>query len=168
MPSGWQPVFDEQNLIFMSANQSGNRTPTKRRITFAALAPYVLSGRYEIDPGRVYVSGFSGGGKAASIAAISFANLFRGAIYICGAEFWDSVSPTLFSTAKSNRYVFLTGGRDFNRTLTGHIYAEYERAGMVNINLLSIPSMGHDTPNREHFEEAIRFLDERATVARSL
>ena len=161
MPSGWQPVFDDENLIFISADQSGNRTPTKRRMLFAALAPYVVSSDFEVDPDRTYVSGFSGGGKVASIAAMNFANLFGGAIYICGAKFWTDVSPELLSKAKSNRYVFLTGGRDFNRTLTGDIYAEYERAGMANINLMSIPSMGHDTPGRTHFQEAIDYLDQR-------
>jgi hypothetical protein len=161
MPSGWKPVFDDENLIFISADQSGNRTPTKRRMLFAALAPYVVSSDFEVDPDRIYVSGFSGGGKAASIAAMNFANLFTGAIYICGAEFWPDVSPELWSKAKSNRYVFLTGGRDFNRTLTGKIYGKYERAGLVNIILMSIPGMGHDTPDRAHFQEAINYLDQR-------
>jgi hypothetical protein len=103
MPRGWQPVFDEQNLIFISADRSGNRTSTKRRMLFAALAPYVVSDKYEIDASRIYVSGFSGGGKVASLAAIHFANLFAGAMYICGAESWPNVRPALLSEAKQNR-----------------------------------------------------------------
>jgi len=161
MPSGWQPVFDGENLIFISANQSGNRTPTKRRMLFAALAPYVVSSDFEVDPDRIYVSGFSGGGKVASIASIHFANLFTGAIYICGAEFWSDIPPALRSKAMSNRYVFLTGDRDFNRTLTRNIYRKYERAGVVNINLMTIRGMGHETPDRERFREAIHYLDRR-------
>ncbi len=70
MPIGWKPVFDEQNLILISADQSGNGTRTKTRMMLAALAPYVAAERYKIDPGRIYVSGFSGGGKVASIASI--------------------------------------------------------------------------------------------------
>jgi len=161
MPSGWQPVFGEENLIFVSADQSGNRTPTKRRMLFAALAPYVVAEDFEIDSNRIYVSGFSGGGKAASIAAIHFSDLFTGAIYICGAEFLSDFTPTMLTKAMSNRYVFLTGGRDFNRTLTGDIYGKYERAGITNINLISIPAMGHDTPDRAHFQESINYLDQR-------
>lgn len=161
MPSGWQPLFDEENLIWISANKSGNTNRTKRRLLHAALAPYVLSDRYEIDPSRVYVSGFSGGGKVASIASIHFANLFTGAIYICGTEFRSDVSPTLLSRAQSHRYVFLTGGKDFNRSLTRRIYEEYKRAGMVNINLMTIPGMGHETPDRERFRDAIHYLDRR-------
>lgn len=161
MPSGWQPLFDEENLIWISANRSGNTTRTKKRLLYAALAPYALSDRYEIDPDRIYVSGFSGGGKVASIASIHFANLFTGAIYICGTEFRSDVSPTLLSMARSHRYVFLTGGKDFNRSLTGRIYEKYKRAGMVNINLMTIPGMGHETPNRERFRDAIHYLDLR-------
>ena len=161
MPNGWQPLFDEENLIFISADQSGNRTLTKRRMLFAALAPYVLAQSYEIDPDRVYVSGFSGGGKVASIAVIQFANLFTGAVYICGVEFWSEIQPALQSRVMSNRYVFLTGGRDFNRDLTKKIYRRYERAGVPNIHLMDIAGMGHDEPGREDFRDAIHFLDKR-------
>lgn len=161
MPSGWLPVIEQENLIFVSADRSGNRTPTKRRLFFAALAPYVLADDFKIDADRIYVSGFSGGGKAASIAAIHFSDLFTGAIYICGVEFLSDFTPAMLARAIPNRYVFLTGGRDFNRTLTGDIYARYERAGLANIHLMSIPSMGHDTPDRAHFQEAVDYLDQR-------
>ena len=43
-----------------------------------------------MNPERVYVSGLSGGGKMASMVAIDHAHLFKGAIYNCGVEFWDS------------------------------------------------------------------------------
>lgn len=161
MPNGWQPLFDDENLIYISADRSGNRTLTKRRMLFAALAPYILAQNYEIDPARVYVSGFSGGGKVASIAAIQFANLFTGAVYICGVEFWSEIPPDLHDRVMSNRYVFLTGGRDFNRDLTNKIYDRYERAGVANIDLMTISGMGHDEPGREDFRAAIQYLDKR-------
>ncbi|MGB5628710.1 MAG: hypothetical protein WBM45_00740 [Woeseiaceae bacterium] len=161
MPNGWQPLFDEENLIYISADRSGNRTLTKRRMLYAALAPYVLAETYAIDPTRIYVSGFSGGGKVASIAVIQFASLFTGAIYICGVEFWSEIPPALRSRVMSNRYVFLTGGRDFNRDLTKNIHRQYERAGVANIHLMDIAGMGHDEPERERFREAIHYLDGR-------
>jgi poly(3-hydroxybutyrate) depolymerase len=160
MPRGWQPVFDEQNLIFISADRSGNRTSTKRRLLFAALAPYLVSNKYEIDASRIYVSGFSGGGKVASLAAIQFANLFAGAMYICGAESWPNVDPALLSEAKQNRYVFVTGSQDFNHALTRKIFRNYEEEGMININLMTIRGMGHETPDEKRFRMAINYLDQ--------
>ena len=62
MPSGWKPIFEDENLIWISADRSGNRARTKERMLFATLAPYVVSERYAIDPERIYLSGFSGGG----------------------------------------------------------------------------------------------------------
>jgi len=161
MPSGWQPLFDDENLIWISADRSGNRTRTKSRMLYAALAPYVLSDTYEIDPTRIYVSGFSGGGKVAGLVSLRFANLFTGAIYICGAEYIPIESEALHAAAISNRYVFFTGGKDFNRSLTRSVYRKYERAGLTNINLISISGMGHETPGRERFRQAVNFLDQR-------
>jgi dienelactone hydrolase len=159
MPIGWKPVFDEENLILISADESGNKTPTKTRIRLAALAPYVAAEHYRIDRGRIYVSGFSGGGKVASIASIQFANLFSGAIYICGVEFWPKFAPALLTLAKTHRYVFLTGSNDFNRQSTRKIYARYERAGIADINLITVPGMAHSMPGEAHFREAMHFLD---------
>jgi len=161
LPRGWKPVFDEENLILISADQSGNTVRTKRRMLLAALAPYVASEKYQIDRDRIYVSGFSGGGKVASIASIQFANLFSGAIYICGTEFWPDVSQTLLSLAMDHRYVFITGSKDFNRRLTRSIYRRYERAGMPYINLITVPGMAHSTPDGAHFRKAIHYLDQR-------
>ena len=59
-----------------------------------------------------------GGGKAAGIASLHLAELFKGAVFICGAEIWSDVEPEHYAMAEENRYVFVTGTRDFNRTLT--------------------------------------------------
>lgn len=161
MRSDWRPVMDSENLIWVSANRSGNRTPTRKRILLATMAPYIAFEKYEIDPDRVYLSGFSGGGKAAGIASIHLADLFKGAIFICGAELWSDVQPEQLLTAAPNRYVFVTGSRDFNRGLTKRIYRKYERAGLVNSKLMIIPGMAHNTPDAERFREAMLYLDRR-------
>ncbi len=165
-PSGgmrpdWRPVIGEENVIWISANSAGNRKPTIRRILLAALAPHVAADKYEIDPDRVYLSGFSGGGKAAGIASIHLADIFKGAIFICGAELWEDIDPGQFAEAAANRYVFLTGSRDFNRTLTKEIHREFERMGVVNSRLMVIRGMAHVRPDPEHFREALLYLDGR-------
>lgn len=161
LPRGWQDTLDDSNLIWIAANQSGNDAPTERRMLLAVLGTQIASALYSIDPDRVYLSGFSGGGKTAGLVAIHFANLFKGAIYICGAEFWTNDPPALMSQVLQNRYVFLTGDEDFNRTLTRRVYNRYERAGVPNINLIIVPGMAHSNPGGRDLDRAIRFLDER-------
>ena len=165
-PSGkiranWRPVIEAGNLIWIAANDSGNRTPTGKRILLASLAPYVASARYAIDPERVYLSGFSGGGKAAGIASLHLAELFKGAIFICGAELRPDVGPEQLASAATNRYVFLTGNRDFNRDLTRQVYRKFERLGLANVMLMIVPGMGHSRPDGAQFQEALRYLDTR-------
>jgi poly(3-hydroxybutyrate) depolymerase len=157
----WQSVIDSENLIWIGANQSGNRTRTNKRILLATLAPYLASESYEIDPDRVYLSGFSGGGKAAGLASVHLARLFKGAIFICGAESWSDAEPEQLLAAAANRYVFVTGSRDFNNTLTRRVHRKFERAGLVNSRLMVISGMEHSTPDVEHFREAILYLDRR-------
>ncbi|MGI9271936.1 MAG: hypothetical protein ACR2QT_09180 [Woeseiaceae bacterium] len=161
MPRGWQPVIDENNFIWISADNAGNESPVGRRMLFAVLGPQIIRQLYEIDNDRIYLSGFSGGGKVSGMVAIDFANLFRGAIYIGGAEHWRGSTPKYFEHVKNNRYVFLAGDRDFNLDLTKKIYRRYKSAGLDQIKLIVMPRSGHQNPDAGHFRQAINFLDTR-------
>lgn len=161
MPRKWQAVIDEENLIWISANESGNDTHTAKRILYAVLGPQIAEKNYRIDADRVYLSGFSGGGKVASMVSIDFANLFRGAIYICGTEHWTKHPPKFFQHVKENRYVFLSGREDFNLGLTYEIYRRYQGAGLRNISLMVIPRMRHRNPGTRDFRKAVNYLDKR-------
>ncbi len=161
MQRNWAPLLKEKNLIWISAESSGNYTLTNKRILLTLTAPYLVEERYSVDPDRIYVAGFSGGGKVASLTAPRFANLFRGAIYICGVEFWSETNPERLSMATSSRYVFVTGTRDFNRVPTKRAYEKYLHAGMTNSKLMVVKGMEHATPTAEHLREAIDYLDQR-------
>ncbi len=161
IPRKWQSVIDSENLIWISANASGNDEIVAKRMLYAVLAPQIAASRYELDPDRVYLSGFSGGGKVSGMVAINFANIFRGAIYICGAEHWLDDPPKLISQVERNRYVFLTGSEDFNRDLTYRIYFKYQAAGLQNVELINVPRMGHKNPETRYFLKAIKYLDQR-------
>ena len=161
LPRRWQPVIDDSNLIWIAAHDSGNEKIVAIRMLYAVLGPQIVRSMYHIDPDRVYLSGFSGGGKVSGIVAINFANVFRGAIYICGAEHWLEDPPAHFEHVEKNRYVFLTGSNDFNRDLTSRIFRKYEAAGLRNIEFIKVPRMGHSNPPTRYFQMAIDFLDQR-------
>ena len=161
LPRKWRSVINEKNLIWISANQSGNSVATSRRLLFAALGPQIASERYEIDDERIYLSGFSGGGKVASIVAIDFAHLFKGAIYICGALHWERDPPKQIEHIRGNRYVFLSGDNDFNLESTLNVYQDYKDAGLSNVSMIRIPGMGHSNPDAKGLRRAISFLDDR-------
>ena len=159
MPRRYQPVLDEKNLIWIGANRSGNRVRVARRVSLALLATALADRNYRIDASRVYVSGFSGGGRTASAIAPEYAQIFTGAIYICGVNFWDGHKPKRLDQVRDNRYVFLTGKKDFNRAETRSVHRAYRRADVENVLLLEVAGMDHRMPPAEDLAAAITFLD---------
>lgn len=163
IPPGWKSLMDEYNLIWIAADDSGNRKAGIHRMVFALMATGVIERDYRVDRTRFYVSGFSGGGRVASMVAAEYPDLFRGAVYICGVNYWLDKSSVEIEKVKRNRYVFLTGSEDFNLRDTKKVFRRYEKAGVPHINLMVIPHMGHRNPAAEDFGEAIAWLDDLTT-----
>lgn len=154
----WRRVMDEQNLIYIGANNSGNRIPVTRRMVMALMSLKALELHYLVDSSRISVSGFSGGGRVASMLAGQYPEVFSGAVYICGVNPWqESLDPRMDELVK-NRFVFLTGSRDFNRDETRAVYRRYMDAGALNSKLMIIPGMGHERPDEANMSEALDFL----------
>ena len=158
IPRGWAAVLDQHNVIWIGADRAGNNELVARRILFALLATSAARERYAIDERRIYVTGLSGGGKTASMVATDQAQLFRGAIYNCGVEFWDK-EPERIDSIRQNRYVFVTGTYDQALRPTKRAYGAYKKAGVTNSKLMVVRNMTHRNPDSYEFEEALRYLD---------
>jgi len=163
IPNEWKAIMDRRNLIWVGANRSGNKIATSLRVTYAIFAPTAIGEKYKIDTNRVYVSGFSGGGRVSSMVAAEYAHIFKGAIFNSGANFWGNENPKHYNEIKKNHYVFITGTKDFNLRDTKRVYNAYKKAEIPNIKLLVIPFMSHQKPSIRIYEEAITFLDSRVT-----
>lgn len=157
----WIDLLARHGLIWVSANDAGNSQSIARRVAYAILAPRLISRDYVIDPTRIYISGFSGGGRVASLVATEYNDLFQGAIYQSGANFWGEAALARYRDMTDHRYVFITGTEDFNLEDTRQVHAEYLKAGLVNSELMVISGMGHKRPAAEIFSKAIEYLDRR-------
>jgi hypothetical protein len=161
IPSQWKSLMEKHNLIWIGANESGNRVMVPKRMIYAVMGLAAIDKSYQIDVDRVYLAGFSGGGKAASVASAQYPQIFKGAIFICGARFWGMETPERIDQVKTNRYVFMTGTYDHNLELTRRVFKEYRSAGILNSNLLIVRNMTHENPKRRELEKAIVFLDSK-------
>jgi hypothetical protein len=162
----WKPIFQKKRLIFVGANKSGNdHDPVLRRIPLALNAVFNLKKLYTLDPERIYISGFSGGGRAASWAAIGFGDIFSGGFYMCGCnaiggEMVEIPSASILSKVKRrNRYVFFTGNVDFNLQDSKNSFASYKSRHVQNITYLEVQGMGHEVADAEYLEKGIAALD---------
>lgn len=154
----WLSVMDDYNLIYIAANDSGNKVPAKRRMVLAVMAVQALAQQHAFARDKLIVSGFSGGGRVASLLSNQYPDAFTGALYICGVDFWEKKHPPDIERLAQNRFVFLTGFRDFNRDETRDVYRRYLRAGVQNSKLMVIPGMAHAHPDAATLEEALGFL----------
>lgn len=156
--SRWREVMDQQNLIYIAANRSGNKIATIRRMVMAIFALKALAQDYEFDTNHISISGFSGGGRVASRLATQYPEVFTGALYICGVDFWKKDQTPRVDRLIQNRFVFLTGTRDFNRKETRQIRKRYIKAGAKYTKLIEVPGMGHKHPDATYLTEALQFL----------
>lgn len=176
----WQPLLAKRRLIWASPDKAGNSEDAYcLRIPKALDAVYNLGGAYTLDDQRIYVSGFSGGGRAASRTALGYPDVFAGGIFFCGVDYFRNVpvagkagsfwpascavgSKALGATAMgSGRYVLVTGTKDSNEGNTKDIFAAFRADGFKHVALVDTPDMGHTSAiDAEKFEGCLKFLDE--------
>jgi predicted esterase len=125
----------------------------------ALMALTFVQQNYAVDSSRIYISGMSGGGRIASMTITLFPDLFTGALYIVGADFWTATDPAVLARITEKRYVFLTGAKDFNRNEMRQVYRRYLNAGATHSLLMDLPRLGHEYPNAAALDTAIQFLD---------
>ncbi len=155
----WIEVLQRRNLIYVGADEFGNSKPTAQRLLAALMGLALVQRDFRIDAKRIYIAGMSGGGRVASQAITRFPQLFSGALYIVGADFWTDRERALIPEIISKRYVFLTGSEDFNRRDTRRVYEKYRSAGARTVLLMDLPDYGHENPNAAQLDQALQFLD---------
>ncbi|MCB1236921.1 MAG: hypothetical protein KDM91_17770 [Verrucomicrobiae bacterium] len=176
IPADWEKVLAERDIIFIGARRSGNKRNIFDRIRLAIDANHNLRQRYNIDGRRVYVSGFSGGGRVASMLGVAWADMFSGTACFMGVNFYTDIEAedgkvhglnylpdeTVTEVAQQAcRYVLVTAEKDFNRANTRGVYEKgFVFEGFEHVKLLEVPKHGHSPPPAEWLGKALDFLDE--------
>lgn len=153
-----------RRLIWVGANDAGNERPRWYRFGLALDAAHNLQKLYRIDPERIYIAGYSGGGRISSVLSVVYPEVFRGGLFMVGCDWfrplpipdrpgtsWPALYPKPakhdLDLAKSrNRYVFLTAERDFNRIQTREVLHAFEREGFSSTTYIEVPGIGHYGP----------------------
>jgi predicted esterase len=175
LPGGYEELLGKRGLIAVVPYKAGNSRNIFDRMRLAIDAQFNLRKKYAVDPSRVYLSGFSGGGRTASMLAVAYADLFSGAAPLCGVSFYTEIPsepgkhwpPSYIpdagplKTAKaSGRYALVTGEKDFNLKNTQAVYEHgFRKQGFKRASLVEVPGLGHAPPPPEWFEKALEFLD---------
>lgn len=176
IPAEWEDVLAEKKLIFVGAHNSGNNREVFARMRMAIDANDNLRDLYDIDPARVYVSGFSGGARVASMLGVTYADMFTGTIAFMGTNFYTDVVSTdktevfqmrylphheILELAKTDgRFALVTGEKDFNLKNTSAVFeGGFKKEGFQAVKLFNIPGQAHQPPKAEWLQKALEFLD---------
>ena len=166
LPSGWARVLDEYGFIFVSAARSGNdENVVARREPLALLEVQNVIKRYNVDPGRIFVGGFSGGSHVAERLALHYPDVFHGALLNAGS---DSIgaSPVplpsqdiLFRFQESSRIVYLTGAQDVTRlSMDAGSTRSMLKHCVYGIDVRSLPGLSHEVADPRALSEALKSL----------
>lgn len=184
---GWTAVCDKYNMLYVGANNAGNkRTPGWFRIGFALDAVHNMQKMYHIDKNRIYIGGISGGGSRAVIGGLSYPDIFSG-IFSVAAPFsvtpyivngkknscWDCFKPpkkTWEECKVRQRIVYLAGDKD-NLAGPENIEAVAKTAYSdfkYKTGFLLVPGLGHAMPDAEWFDKAVVIMDTPLEEVRKL
>ena len=171
----YREVTGDRNLIWISPAGVGNKMDVPWREWSAIQAARALGERYNLDPDRMYVAGFSGGGRVASRLAVVGSDFFDGLIAVCGVNhyagvpheeggtidgFWSRPNASLLNKAKQfNRLVLITGSEDFNLQNTRNTFERMRADGFTMAAYVEQEGLGHTFPDAEHFARAVELLD---------
>ncbi len=164
-------------VIWVGANSAGNPRAGWDRMALALDAAHNMQQLYHIDPRRIYVGGYSGGGRISTGLSLHFPEVFQGGFFVYGCDYYRDVDapdkpgmvwPAAFEPPtkevlklikKRNRYVFLTGELDFNRLQTRTNERLYREDGFRHTTYFEIPGAHHysGVPS-EWLDRALSFL----------
>jgi predicted esterase len=166
-PVGWLPVLDRAGFIFVSAANSGNdQDVAARREPLALLAEQNVAARYDVDPRRIYVAGFSGGSRVALRLALGYPDIFDGALLNAGSDPIGSAEiplppADLFTHfQQSSRIVYVTGERDgFHRGMDRASIHAMSDWCVGHVDDVTAPGEGHDPADPSSLARALDRLD---------
>lgn len=175
MWSLYKSIFDERNLIYFVAQNTGNMVEDAVRQAAAMAGITYFNSALTLDPTRIYAAGLSGGGRIACQMAWDNGTLISGAIGVCGCDYKRLVtlsagadpsygfyvsSPVPDDVLRlTTRVVIVTGSEDFLQTNLNDIYNNGIVADNLTGWIIDVTGMGHEMADYITFDQALTLVD---------
>lgn len=167
MEGNWRREFNEHKLIYIGADKSGNtESVPERRVPLALTGLVNIEAQYKIDPARVYIAGFSGGGVTASRIAAAYADVFTGGLFVSTSDGLGSpdvpVPPLdrFMLMRNRGRYVFTSGVEETsNLVINVRAVGQYRALCVPRVDYIHIPNASHRDIDSRVFSHVLTYLD---------
>lgn len=173
---GWRSAALKRNIICASPAKAGNDQKMMRRARLALDTMATVKSKFQIDPDRIFITGFSGGGRSASEFAFVLPEEFNGVIPVCGVNFYEDVPcsekpgrhwpgdtdvpSSQVREIRNCRFVLITGTEDFNLVNTRDIANGYTEND-IPMKLIVKEGMGHSNASAELMAEALDWIEKK-------
>lgn len=180
-PANYWDACDQLNLISVGVMNMGNDRPVFNRLQSAFDALATVCERYSVDHERLYVTGFSGGGRCTSRLWACFADVWNGAIAVGALDVYEqtqgagrTVFPAAFdkpktpmlALARTRRLAVVSGPGDFNYDpiRSGMKVLEDDKFA---VRFFDVPGLAHEIPGPERMNEIVAWIDEPVQLRRA-
>jgi poly(3-hydroxybutyrate) depolymerase len=152
------------------------------RACLALDAAAAIKQRYAIDTSRLYVAGFSGGGRMSSMLGMLYPEVFAGGIYMDGVNYYKDIPvpgkpktfwkrsfaigdrKSLVVARSQGRHALMTSEKDMNRDQTHATWKTMQTDGFAYVHYIEVPKIGHTPAGQQWVDQAIEFLDQRPSL----
>jgi predicted esterase len=181
LPQELFAAADEGQFILACPRNAPNQRPVADRYQVALDALACVERSFLIDPRRVYVSGFSGGGQISTHLWACMPDVFTGAVptvalasyqnVIVGpGKMWQGTigkpTPGLLKQVGGHRCAAVTGNADFNHDIILEVAKLWTADGLA-MRVFDYPGLGHEVPSADQMREAIAWVDEPYEAVRA-
>lgn len=176
LPAEWQVVLEKHKFVTVAALKAGNQRNILDRIQLGVTAAIVIPRQLPLDLNRIWVSGFSGGARVASMLGIAYGDLFRATIPFMGVNFYTDLptqsggkpsppqfiphSEVLEIAKREGSFVLVTSDSDFNRVETQIVFQKgFQAEHFQNAFFLQAPGIDHQLPAADWLAKALVLAD---------
>lgn len=175
IPDEFGAALDELGLMAIGADNAGNDRAIFDRLQLVLDAVATAERRFVVDGRRVYLAGFSGGGRCSTMLQYAYPERFAGAVPIVGLNSWhriplddgkfvpaNSPQPGGGETAlaRGRRVFAISGSKDYNlEEMEKRV--EKLAGAKYPVRLEVVPGMPHERmPPAALVSEGVRWVDE--------
>lgn len=160
----WKDAATKHSVILAGVHEAGNGVDMPMRVRIVMDVLDDVRRRFNVDPDRTYLSGFSGGGRVACSIAFALPEYFGGVIPVCAGGNLRQ-EPWLRQRVIDRLSIAqLTGESDFNRGECERLHqTEMDEIG-VRCRTWVTPKLGHGVPGSAVLDEALTWLKEDVAV----
>jgi len=155
----WEPACTKAKAIYIAPHNAGNNVPLHPRVRTVLDALDEVRRRYNTDPDRTYLTGFSGGARIALAIAFALPECCGGAVGFCAAAELRSEVWLRQRVMDRLNVALVTGPDDFNHGEITRWRGPLLNELGVEVKIWDVPNLGHTMPAASIVEEVFSWLD---------